>query len=311
MNNPKAGFALEPPISGGKSRRLLWLSLTTGALLLGFSKPLIALARFAVGSELYSYIVLVPFISLYLVWWKRRTMPPIAGPMPGFAILCLAAGLTALGGWWLAALSGAKLAPEDSLALTALSFVLLFLGACGLFLGRPIVRALAFPLGFLVFIAPLPVFLTHRIEGFLQLGSAGVAYGLFKLSGTAVFYHDLIFQLPGFSMEVAPECSGIHSSVALLITSLLAGYLFLRTPWKRAVLASAVVPLALLRNGLRVFTIGELCVHLGPEMINSPIHRRGGPVFFLISLLPFFLLLLLLLKSDRRAAPGKPPIIGA
>jgi exosortase/archaeosortase family protein len=62
-----------------------------------------------------------------------------------------------------------------------------------------------------------------------------------------------------------------------------------------------VFPLALLRNGFRVFTIGELCVHIGPDMINSPIHRRGGPLFFVLSLIPFFLLLLLLLKYDRRA----------
>jgi exosortase/archaeosortase family protein len=99
---------------------------------------------------------------------------------------------------------------------------------------------------------------------------------------------------------VASECSGIHSTLVLLITSLMAGYLFLHSPWKRTWLVLAMVPLALLRNGFRIFVIGQLCVHIGPEMINSPIHRRGGPLFFVLSLIPFFLFLIYLRKSERR-----------
>jgi exosortase/archaeosortase family protein len=72
------------------------------------------------------------------------------------------------------------------------------------------------------------------------------------------------------------------------------------------VLSVAVIPIALLRNGLRVFVIGQLCVRIGPEMIDSPIHRHGGPVFFALSLIPFFLLLLWLVHLERRAVnPGE------
>jgi len=180
-----------------------------------------------------------------------------------------------------------------------------------LFLGKQTLRALAFPLGFLVFLVPIPTLLQTWMETFLQYGSAAVAFGLFKLSWTPVFYRDLIFQLPGFSMEVAPQCSGIHSSLALFILSLLAGHLFLRSRWKRATLALAVIPLALLRNGFRVFTIGQLCVHIGPEMIDSYIHRHGGPFFFILSLVPFCILLFFLMKSDRLLRQPAPRNLGA
>jgi exosortase/archaeosortase family protein len=60
-----------------------------------------------------------------------------------------------------------------------------------------------------------------------------------------------------------------------------------------------MIPLGLLRNGFRVFTIGELCVHLGPQMIDSPIHHRGGPIFFALSLIPLFILLVVLQKYER------------
>jgi len=66
---------------------------------------------------------------------------------------------------------------------------------------------------------------------------------------------------------------------------------------------SVVLPIALARNGLRVFVIGELCVRIGPEMIDSYIHHHGGPIFFALSLIPFSLVLLWLVKADRRARP--------
>jgi hypothetical protein len=61
-----------------------------------------------------------------------------------------------------------------------------------------------------------------------------------------------------------------------------------------------VIPLGILRNGFRVFVIGMLCVHVGPHMIEHVIHRRGGPVFFALSLLPLFALLWWLRRWERR-----------
>ena len=280
--------------------------LATAALILCFSVPLYHLVRFALGSDLYSHIVLIPFITAYLVWTKRKTLPPSSTPARSWAVAPLGAGGALLALYGILVLSGTKLEPEDSLALTGLSFVLLFWGICCWFFGKETLRALAFPLGFLIFMAPIPVFFRNWLETILQHGSAAVAYALLSIVGTPVFKQGLVFILPGISLEVAPQCSGIHSTLALFITSVVGAYFFLRRPWTRATLALAVIPLAFLRNGFRVFTIGELCVHIGPHMIDSPIHHRGGPLFFALSLIPFFLLLLWLVRLDRRAAhPGE------
>ena len=296
------------PFSLSRSPDFRRFALAILVLLLCFSRPLYDLIRFALHSDLYSHIVLVPVISLYLGWVKRRSLPPPSAPNRGIALVLLAAGTLALTGYGAAVVAGTELAREDALALTTFSFVFFFAGTCSLFLGRQTLAAIAFPLGFLVFMAPLPAFFERGIETLLQYGSAGMALTLFKLSGTPVFYQDLVFKLQTISLEVAPQCSGIHSSVALFITSLLAGYLFLHTTWKRIVLALLIIPLAVLRNGVRIFTIGELCVHLGPDMINSYIHRHGGPVFFALSLIPLFLVLGWLIRSDRAnlKTPAKP-----
>jgi exosortase C (VPDSG-CTERM-specific) len=280
-------------------RQLRLLAVCTVVLAVCFAKPLFSLARFALHSELYSHILLIPFVSLYLAWLKKNSTPPDSEPDRKLAALPLAAGLLSSVGF-LALHSRLQLAPVDSLAWNTFSFFLLFIGAGCLCLGRQTLRALAFPLGFLIFLVPFPVIVRDAIESFLQHRSADAAELLFGLAGTPLLRHGVEFQLPGFSLQVAPECSGIRSTLVLFITSLVAGQLFLRSPWKRALFALAVIPLGILRNAFRIVIIGELCIHVDPSFIDSPIHHRGGPVFFAISMIPFLLLLYYLRRTDVR-----------
>lgn len=312
MNDPNETLARALPLGAEKpSARFLSmppkLLYSILALVACFSISLYDLARFALQSDLYSYIILVPFISVYLF---RLRLKSDAGPTESnrvAASILVLLGVAAVAAFWALTFSGVKLTQQDSLALSISSFVFLLCGLCALFLGRPAFRSAVFPQAFLLFMIPFPVALEHAIETFLQIGSAPPAYWFFKLAGTPVFRQDLVFQLPGMTLQIAPECSGIRSTLVLFMTSLVAGQLFLRSPWKRTILAVAVIPLALLRNGFRVFVIGELCVRVGPHMIDSRIHHQGGPIFFALSLIPFSALVFYLVKSDRRALQTKSP----
>ena len=288
-------------------RQLRSFALATLGLALCFAIPLWDLTQFARHSDFHSYILLIPFISAYLVWLEKRSFPICSQPVRKPAWAFLMAGTVVLAVYWLFLRSHLKLTEDDYLAVMMISFLLFFSGICSLFLGKEMLRATAFPLGLLIFMVPIPAFAMPPIDSFLQHGSATAAQGFFSLSGTPVLRNGLAFQLPGITLEVARECSGIQSSMVLLITGLVAGYLFLRKPWNRALLALLMIPLGLLRNGFRVFTIGELCVHVGPQMIDSPIHHRGGPIFFALSLVPLFVLLVVLQKMERRKGKTQPP----
>lgn len=268
-----------------------------------FGRTLYDLVVFAWHSELYSYVLLIPFVSGYLVMLKWRELDFTSRPERRYAVIPLTAGAALLMGYWIAASRGWSPVPEDSFAILTLSLLFFLLADAWIFIGRRNLRMLTFPIALAFLSVPFPEGMRGWIEAFLQHASAEVAAAMLRLSGMPVLQDGTYFHLPGFSPEVARQCSGIHSSVVLLITGLVAAYLFLKTKWGRVVFVLAMVPLALLRNGFRIFTISELCVHIGPQMINSPIHRRGGPIFFALSMIPFYFLLKFLRKKEPQDAP--------
>lgn len=267
-------------------------------LLAAFAGPLLALVNYAAGSELYSYILLVPFVSAYLLYLRRDQLPKnYVADLP-FTIVFLTLGLGVVAFTY----SSNGLATVDNGHLVLLTFSFLcFLAAGGFFFfGRDWMRSAAFPLAYLIFMVPMPDAMADALETASKYASAEVANLFFHLSGTPFLRSGLIFQLPNITIEVAQECSGIRSSWVLLMISVLAANLFLKTRWRRFALVVFVVPLAILRNGFRILVIGLLCVNLGPQMIHSLIHRRGGPLFFTLALIPFFLVLWWLRKGDVR-----------
>jgi exosortase C (VPDSG-CTERM-specific) len=264
-----------------------------------FYRPTRELVRFAAHSELYSHLFLIPAICLYLVWTNRETSivvkPSFAGSLLGYLP---ALALVTL--YFMTASQPVWAVKTNYLSLMTLALVLMCIGNLFLLLGTQFVRASLFPTLFLFLLAPFPQPVLEGIETFFQHSSAWVAGIFFDLTGTNVLHEGLFFQLPGITLQVAQECSGIHSSLVLMLTSLIAGYFFFKSYRYRVLLALFVIPLGIVRNAFRIWVIGELCAHVSPDMIHSYIHHHGGPIFFVLSLVPFFILLHYLRKLDIR-----------
>jgi len=261
-----------------------------------FLAPLARLMQHAAVSDLHSHILLVPLIAGYLLYDRRHSLPPAGRPSAGGAVLGGGIGLAALAagiGW------RESLSVNDYLALMSFAFVSLVAAGGFLLLGARWMAAAGLPVAFLGFLVPLPDAAVRWLEGASTIASAEAAALYFSIAGTALVRHGTVFELPGIVLEVARECSGIRSSWVLFITSVLASHLFLDSPWRRLVLVAFVIPLGVLRNGFRVFVIGMLCVRIGPHMIDSAIHRQGGPLFFALALIPLFLLLWWLRRQER------------
>lgn len=190
-------------------------------------------------------------------------------------------------------------ASEEVLTFQIIAYCCLLWSGGLFFLGLATMRWAAFPALFLIFMAPIPPRLLLLMETVLQHFSADAAYVFIKWAGIPVFRSGLDFGMPGIALSVAPECSGIRSTLVLFMTSLVAGHLFLQRAWTRWLFALLVLPLGVLRNGFRILVLAYLTVRVDPSYIHSPIHHQGGPIFFVLSLIPFGIVLFFLRKIKK------------
>jgi len=272
---------------------------------------LASLIAFSFAQDLYSYIILIPVVSLALVLRKRSAIFAEVrwAFLPGMSLI--AAGLvgTVL---WPHVRSGNSTA---SLSAGAACVVTLVIGSFVLCYGRSAARAALFPLLFLVLIVPIPGQLLDSVTVVLQKASCHLTYLLMTIAGTPVLRNGFVLSTPLGGIEVAEQCSGIRSTLGLLIGSIVAGHLFLRSGWKKTLFASSVVPVSIFKNALRIVTLYWLGVHTDQQFLTGELHRRGGIPFSLLALGILGPLLYLLHKSDvpvgrsrtdRRTSPRQP-----
>jgi exosortase len=276
------------------------LCVTPIAFVWGLTRDFLALAF---QNDTFAYIPLIPVVSLYLIYIERKSIFSMisydwktgcAFIVPGAMCLVLAR----LNFW--------QLGSANQISLVMFAFLIIWMGAFALFFGNHSFHAASFPLLFLLFMVPIPEPLLSQAVLMLQHGSAKAAESIFQLFDVPFFRQGLDFALPGVTIRVAEECSGIRSSLALLITTVLASHFFLRSSWRRLLLCIFVIPIVILKNGLRIATLSTLAIYVNPGFLHGNLHRRGGIVFFLIALIPMALLLVLLQKSENpRSAAAK------
>ena len=171
-------------------------------------------------------------------------------------------GLLFTGGllYWFGRRHFISLSENDRLAIAIFSVVVVWAGGFVLCYGVRALRTGVFPMLFLLLMVPTPDFVLDRVIYWLQACSAEVSYAAFELMDVPVLRSGFIFWLPGVTVEVAKECSGIRSSLVLAIMSLLAGHPFLRSVWTKAVLTLATLPLLIVKNGIRIVTLSLLSI---------------------------------------------------
>jgi exosortase len=262
--------------------------------------PLRSLFQLAFHSEDASHILLVPFISLWLLYLDRAELDRFSFDfLPAFCFLLPGSCLTLLANY------GSRLDASERLSLHVLS-VLFFLGSGYVaFFGRTVLRKAWFPLAFLLFAVPLPEYLLNRLIYVLQAGSAAVAEVLFDVSGVPVLREGFIFRLPRMSIEVARECSGIRSSIALLILAVLVAHFAFRPLWKKVVFVAAGLLMMLVKNGVRIATLTLLANYVDPDFLFGRLHHQGGLVFFVFGLALLVPVYWVLRRTERRKQSTK------
>ncbi len=277
------------------TRNIVFLLFTAVAMIVAYT-PIRALYS-SDKSEYYSHIALIPLVSIYLIYIKRKEIFAQVNYLfvVGIPVLLLGIALFLGGILW-----GAPLDNNNYASLIAFSIFIFINGAFILLYGMQAYRAALFPLLFLIFIVPIPTALMDNIIYFLQVGSTELTNLLFLASGAPYIRDGFVFHLPNVSVQVAEQCSGIRSSMAIFIVAILAGYMFLKSYWKIIFLVICAVLIAMLKNGIRIVTLSLLGNYVDPQILSSSLHKEGGTPFFILGLVLLAPILFFLRRSEKK-----------
>ena len=215
----------------------------------------------------------MPLLAGYFFYSKRRTIFT-------HVEYSLGAGATLIGVGVILAIVSSMLAirfdENDRLSLQTFSTLLVLTGAFVWFYGLQALKKAAFPTLMLLLMIPIPTFLAQGIMELLRRLSAEVVYGVLSLLGLPVSRDGYVFHFPQLSIRITEQCSGIRSFLAVTLTSLIAGNLFLRRGWARVLLVIAVIPITILKNAFRIVVISIIAVYASEKVFQSAFHRLVG-----------------------------------
>ncbi len=260
-----------------------------------------ALFHLAEQDETASHIILVPFIAAWLIYTDRKQLQVRDSlEFRGGLLFAVPALLLTL-----LTLQCASCTPKETLSGSILALILLLVAGFIAILGKNAAKSSWFAFAILLFAVPLPESLLNKTIYWLQSGSAAVAELLFNLSGVPVLRQGFYFYLPQVSIEVAQECSGIRSSIALLILALLVAHFAFRPFWKKAVFVLAGLAMMLIKNGVRIATLTLLANYVNRSFLYGKLHHQGGVVFFVIGLALLLPVYWLLRRGETSVEPAE------
>ena len=215
-------------------------------------------------------------VSLWLMWRARRAVidaPYQPANMAGGVLFVLAMASYALG-------RSQKILQGEviGLILAAVAMLLLLRGRQGL-------RAVAFPLLFLLFLVPLPGVLVQAMTIPLKTAVSYVAEVLMHYAGYPVGRTGVILIVGPYQLLVADACAGLNSmftleALGLLYMNLL-GY---TSKLRNVLLAILVIPIAFIANVVRVMVLILVTFHFGDEAGQGFVHTFAGMLLFGVGL---------------------------
>ena len=162
----------------------------------------------------------------------------------------------------------------------------LAIGLCLYLYGTAITRSLAFPLGFLVFMFPLPMRVISAVSFPLKMMVANMGTAVMEMSGMPIVREGAVIHLTNATLSVGDPCSGIRSLIALMAMGALFAYLLQGSLAKKLVMFFLAVPVAIATNVLRVCTLIFVADKLGGEWASPEhwFHTTSGLAVFFISM---------------------------
>lgn len=238
----------------------------------------------------YSHGYLIPFICGYLAWLKRKELAelPQSSSRAGLALI-IGALLVHVGSVW-----------THTFFTSGFSMMALAIGLCLYLYGPAITKELAFPLGFLAFMFPLPMGVISAVSFPLKMMVANMGTAIMEMSGMPIVREGSVIHLTNATLSVGDPCSGIRSLIALMAMGALFAYLLRAGIGKKLLLFFISIPVAIATNVLRVCLLILVADKLGGQWASPEhwFHTTSGLAVFFISMVVMFGLMRVLERPE-------------
>lgn len=226
-----------------------------------------------------SHGILVPFISMFFIWQNRDRLKLVRLSSSNWGAVILVASMSV---YLLGLASGTEV-------ISRAMIVFSLIGLLWFNLGKEVVRLLAFPLLFLLFMIPVPVAVQSALAFPLQLFATKISFLFTRALSIPVHQEGNMLFFAEAQLEVAEACSGIRSIAAFTVLSVVFAYLLDKGWGRRIVLLLSAIPLALFTNIVRITGTGILAHYYGAGFASGFLHEFSGIAVFALG----FVLLLL------------------
>ncbi len=246
------------------------------AFLIAYSPMLLGLIRGPWSTEQEGHGPLIIAASLWCVWHARARLKSVE---PKAAYVC----------GWVALLSGLILMflgrTQGVLSAEFLAAILTIVGCVLMLAGFPMLRALAFPVCFLLFAVPAPDWAIDAATLPLKVAISNGVTRLLYMGGFPIAQDGVMITIGPYELLVRDACSGMNSILALSAIGVFYVYVLRRDQRVRAVLLLlATVPIAVAANFLRVLALVLIAYYWGIDVMEGVLHGLTGLVLFLVAL---------------------------
>lgn len=223
----------------------------------------------------YSHGFLVPLIAGYFLYqkWPELLTTPVCPSSWGLPLMLASLALLVVG------IAGTEYFTMRS------SLVFLLAGIVLYCYGWQVLKFLALPIGFLLFMVPLPYIVYDAMAFPLKLFITKVSVFVLKATGIIVWREGNILMFPQIVLEVADACSGLRSLMSLLALSVAFAFFSQVTNLKRTLLVLSAIPIAIVTNMLRVIVTGFLAQYYGAAAAEGFFHEFAGMAVFAMAML--------------------------
>jgi exosortase D (VPLPA-CTERM-specific) len=267
-------FASAEPRSESRAdpiRTGLLVAMALVVTVVTFGDPLLELVRRWFGEEEYTHGLLIPLVSVWLLWNRRRALLGSIGPphWSGLLVILVAAFMNVIGEY------------SSLFIMSHFAFIFALIGIALAVGGYPLLKLTFVPIAFLIFAIPLPYFIQSSLTLQLQLISSQLGVDFIRLFQIPVYLEGNTIDFGYYQLQVVDACSGLRYLYPLLSLSFLAAYLFRGPIWQRALVFLSGIPITIGMNGLRIGLVGVTVDRWGMQMADGLLHLFEGWVIFI------------------------------